>query len=104
MISFYRGTTVNFAATFQDVNGNVIQPSGAAVNIVYFENGEQQAVDVEMNAPMSPGTQWTAEWDSRSVTPGPVTWSIHSKSTGIPYAVQDGTFQLLANSANLETF
>lgn len=99
-----RGTTVQFATTFLDGSGNITQPSGAAINLSYLENGTAQEEEIEMTAPTDGGTSWTAQWDTRGVSPCHVSWSIHSESSGIPYVVQDGSFDLVANNANLVTF
>lgn len=104
-VFFYRGTTVNFSSTFYDLNGVVVQPTGAAVNIWWTDlNGNEQQTLVQMAAPTSPAVAWTAQWDTRSVDPGTVSWSVHSEGNSVPYGVGDGTFDLLANNANLQTF
>lgn len=100
----YRGATVLFTTTFFDVAGEVIQPDGAAVNITYGEGSELVSVLIEMVGPVGESVSWTAEWDTRGIASGAVSWSIHSESAGIPYAVQDGNFILSANNANLVNF
>lgn len=103
-VCIFRGTTVRFAATFFDINMDVTQPMGAAVNISYLENGQVQTDLVEMTPPVDPDVQWKASWDSREVSPGLVTWSIHTEGDAIPFGVEDGSFELTANNANLPTF
>lgn len=99
-----RGTTVRFYSTFFDPSGNVVQPTGAAINIWYIEDGLVQQTLVEMTAPTGSSVVWTAQWDTREVAPGIVNWSVHSEGVFAPYAVGDGAFELTANNANLETF
>lgn len=101
---FYRGTTVYFSSTFYDVNGAVVQPSGAAINLSYIEDGQVRSTLVEMTPPVSPAVAWTAQWDTRLIQPGVVNWSVHSETPTLPYGVGDGSFTLLANNANLPTF
>lgn len=103
-VCIVRGTTVRFTSTFFDVNGAVTQPAGAAVNLAYLENGQTKTETIEMTAPTPPDVQWTASWDSRGVSPGLVTWSIHTEGSVPPYSVSDGSFDLTANNANLPTF
>lgn len=100
-----RGTTIYFTTTFYDQNNNIVQPDSATINIVYPDqtSGGTDTATVNMTAPSAPATAWTAEWDSRAVGPGTVSWSLHSEP-GPPYAVEDGSFVLTANPANLSTF
>ncbi len=101
-----RGTTVQFSTTFFDVNGAPVNPDSATINIVYAStSAPNQTVDVPMTSPLS-GTTWTALWDTRGLAaPQVIFWSIHT-GTGdpIPVAVEDGSFNLQANQANLATF
>jgi hypothetical protein len=103
-----RGTTVQFSTNFYDVNGSLIQPDSATINIVYYSaaNGTQETAEVSMSPPGSGQTAWTALWDTRNVAGGfPVAWSIHTGTNDpVPVTVGDGQFQLSANPANLATF
>lgn len=98
--NFPRGTTLRFATTFYDFDGVETQPPGAVVHIEDV-NGEE--FTLTMTAPSGAQTQWTASFDTRNITPGVVTWSIHSLD-GTPFSVEDGSFRLTANAANLVTF
>jgi len=102
----YRGTTVQWSTTFYDLNKNIVQPTGAAIHLQYLDaDGNIETATVEMTGPLSPGdVQWTALWDSRGAYPSRVSWSIHTEGGAVPYGVEDGAFDLLANNANLETF
>ncbi|MDE2471768.1 MAG: hypothetical protein KGL35_24360 [Bradyrhizobium sp.] len=102
--TYYRGTTIIFNTTFYDQTGAVSNPPGAALHLSYIQNGVQTEETIEMTAPVPPSNIWSAEWDSRGVSPGTVAWSIHSEGSVIPYAVSDGSFILSANNANLLTF
>lgn len=99
-----RGATAFFSATFYDQAGNITEPSGAQVSLTFSQNGAETSALIEMTAPMSPSTTWTAEWDTRGIDPGQVSYSIHSEGSAIPFGVTDGQFVLTANNANLETF
>lgn len=101
-----RGATVQFATNFYDINGDLTQPTGALVNIVYQTPtpGTEANTQLTMVAPVDPETRWTAKWDTREVGPGLVYWSIHTVESGIPFAVEDGNFMIEANLANLATF
>lgn len=97
-----RGATVLFNTTFYDAFGVLIVPSTAFVNIDYPNpDGSRSQTEIQMgNAP--PANNFTALWDTRGVGVGTVNWSIHSAPT--PAAVEDGSFLLTANTANLQTF
>lgn len=100
-----RGTTVNFSTTFRDADCNVVQPASATINIVYADaaNPGPDTVSIAMVAPVAPSTAWTAQWDTRGAGVGAVSFSVHS-DPGPPYAVEDGSFVLTGNPANLLTF
>lgn len=99
--SFYRGTTILFLVTFYDVNGNVVQPVAASLNIVYqVSSGGTATFNTAMTPPPGGTVQWTAQWDSTGASAGPVFWSIET-ATPIPVVVQDGNFLLTANLANI---
>lgn len=105
LVTVVRGSTAFFSATFYDQYGQVTQPTGAAVTIQCQQDGADVDVSIDMVAPVSPSVVWTAEWDTRNIDPNIVVyWSIHSEGPGIPYAVADGCFNLVANNANLLTF
>jgi hypothetical protein len=101
----FRGTTVFIAATFYDINGNIVQPPGAQLSLEFLPvsaSGDTEVL-IEMTAPVPPAVAWTAEWDSRNAAPGAVWGSVHNEGP-IPYAVEDFSFMLSANAANLPTF
>ncbi len=102
----YRGATIQFATNFFDFNGEITQPSGALVNIKYQTPtpGVEATTSVEMSPPAGAETRWTAVWDTRNVGPGLVYWSIHTEGAIVPYAVEDGRFNIEANAANVPTF
>jgi hypothetical protein len=102
----YRGTTAQFATTFYDVAGNVVQPAGATINIVCLvaAGNAQQTIDIPMVAPVPPSVAWTAYWDTRNIGAGPVQFSVHTTNPTLPDCVEDGNFILSANAANLISF
>jgi len=98
-----RGSTAYWQTNFYDVNGNLIQPVSAVVSVDFPNtDGSRAQTTVNMIAGSS-STPWTAQLDTRNMGVGPVYWSIHT-NTPIPVAVEDGTFDLTANPANLVTF
>lgn len=98
-----RGTTVSFTTTFYDVNGNVVQPAAATINITYPTTaGGSATFPLAMTGPTGNGT-WTAQWDSRGAGIGAVEWSVHS-DPGPPFGVEDGYFVLTGNLANQVVF
>lgn len=103
---FARGASIQFATNFYDANGDLTQPAGAVVSIAY-QSITQQTIEttlITMTAPAGAETRWTAFWDTRNVGPGPVNFSIHSTGLAVPLSVEDGSFTLKANNANLVTF
>jgi hypothetical protein len=103
-VSFFRGQTLQFLATFTDFNGVVTQPLSATL-VVWYD--AESAEDQELTIPMTQvGNQWQALLDTRNFeAPRKVQWSIHSNANPpLPVAVQDGTFMLSANQANQPTF
>ena len=104
-----RGATIKFATTFYDVNGVVSQPAGGIMNIVYPDStGAEQTVQLTMTPPSDPSAdpRWTALFDTRSIGPGVLFYSVHSVNSpdDIPFAVGDGRLTIDANAANLPTF
>ncbi len=100
-----RGGTAILTTTFYDQYGNVTQPPGAVMNLVFTKlDGTQGNASLSMTSPIPPIVTWTAEWDTRNVAPGSVWASVHSTGPGIPYAVEDFRFTLGANNANVPTF
>jgi len=104
--SQFRGATLQFSTTFYDVNGNIIQPAGATINIVYLsaDDSTQQTMSLTMTPPAAPAVTWTATWDTRNIGPGVVSCSVHSIAAAPPYSVEDFQITLTANPANLVTF
>ncbi len=102
--TIFRGGTVEFQSTFYDVNGVVQQPVAAFVNINFPNLDGSRATElIQMTPPLVGVVYWTADVDTRNMGTGPLNWSIHSMGPP-PAAVDDGSFQLIANSANLADF
>jgi hypothetical protein len=101
---FVRGATVQFATNFYDVNGNLIQPDAATINIL--PSSATTPITITMTPPSGSVTTWTALCDTRGQSaPQIVYWSIHTGSSDpIPVVAEDGQFQLSANPANLASF
>jgi hypothetical protein len=107
--SFYRGQTVQVAVTFYDVNGVIIQPSGAVLNVTYQDPTDEipEVIALTMAPPGGGSVAWTVQIDTRNMGQGPIYWSAHSAPAPgdmPPVAVLDGFFLLTANNANLVTF
>lgn len=99
-----RGATIQFATNFYDVNGALVQPDSATVNVL--PANASAPVSIVMSPPSGSESRWTALWDTRNVAaPQTVYWSIHT-GTGDPAPVtaEDGQLTLSANPANLVTF
>jgi hypothetical protein len=103
-----RGATIQFATTFYDVNGNVVVPDSANVQIFYATPAEPDGIyaNVAMTRPGIGNTLWTALWDSRgALAPWVIEWAIQTgMDDPIPVTQEDGIFRLVANNANLPTF
>lgn len=101
-----RGATIEFATDFYDFDGELTNPAGAVINLVYPNtSGVSQTTQLTMTPPAGAETKWTAVFDTRDVGPGIVFWSVHSENAGSPpFAVEDGRFTIDANVANLTTF
>lgn len=98
----FRGATVQFRTTFYDADKNVINPSSASVEVDYPDlNGNRQQLAIAMVLTL-PQT-FIGVLDTRNMGVGTVYWSVHSVPP-IPSAVEDGSFELTANPANLQTF
>ncbi len=102
---FWRGGTVYWTTTFYNPQGDVVQPSSATINVdAPAPDGSRTQQSIAMTAPTDPDVvTWNAFLDTRGMGTGPVFWSIHTP-TPIPVSVEDGTFNLTANAANLVTF
>lgn len=102
--TIFRGATVRFSTTFYDFDKNIVAPASAHVEVEYPDlNSNRQKLELPMSSPAPGTTNYTAILDTRNMGTGPVNWSIHSDAP-VPVAVEDGTFQLTANPANLPTF
>lgn len=100
----FRGATVVFETTFFDYKDLINLPTQAFVEITFPDvNGNPQTMQIQMLNPTAPDTLYLAELDTRNMGTGPVYWSIHSAAP-VPVAVEDGSFVLTANPANLTTF
>lgn len=99
-----RGATVQFATNFYDVNGVLIQPDSATVNIQPSQSSSP--IVLTMSAPSGGETRWTAFWDTRNqAAPQAIYWSIHTGvDDPVPVVAEDGQFMLSANPANLVMF
>lgn len=97
------GGTAFWETTFFDINGNVTQPNGAAINVAYYVNKQPVQAIVPMSPPSTSNSQWTAEWDTRGVDAGRVFWFLYTTG-GLPKGVSTGSFMLLANNATLTSF
>lgn len=98
MTNIVRGNDVQFSITFLDVDDIEVMPDSAVVTVNFLSSGERvnETIDLEPN---SDGF-WSATWPSDVAEAGRVFWSAQSID---PVSVQDGSFNLLANAANLGT-
>jgi len=91
------GNTVQWTATFYDINGLATNPSNASINIVYSSTSST-AASTAVSMVQSSNT-WTATWQSSNAIAGLVSWHLASMSPTINSA-KDGQFMLTANPAN----
>lgn len=102
MTSFVRGNKIICSGTFKAADGSATQPSDAELLLRYSDvNGDiaEQVLPMTMNATTK---IWSAEWDSRLTSGGPVEWVIRSV-TGLQAATQ-GQFTIKANAANIADY
>lgn len=102
-----RGATAQLQTNFYDFFDNLVQPIAALAVVDYPTPGGARA---QMTLPMmAPGPfsypVWTVEIDTRGMGVGPLYYSIHNADieTSI-FAVDDGSFQIVAGPANPVTF
>lgn len=94
-ITFIRGNVLQFSTSFFDASGGVVDPASALLTLRTAPLGADS--DLEQISMSKIGDTWVAEWDTTSIAPGIVYWSV--QATG-PHAADDGSFDLSANWAN----
>lgn len=99
--SFFRGQSIRWSTNFFDFDGNITEPPLANLIIEYSTPAATgQQITIPMTPPPVGKTTWTAVLDTRGMLAGSVDWSIETPGNA-PVAVEDGTFILTANTANL---
>ena len=94
-----RGNMVDFATTFEDEDGNPVEPTSVELIVSYLNAaGERETVSIDMETNTA-ASEFVAEWDSSVAARGRVHWAIRATS---PAAAEDGVFDLTANLANPE--
>lgn len=97
---YARGSTIHFAATFTDANGDAYTPSSPKL-IVSYPVAARQRTTKTINL-SGGGSQWSADWNSGDARwPGHVQWTIYSSSPD-PKIAKNGWFELDVNDANLK--
>jgi len=97
MDTFDRGETLQFTFVTDDINGNPVLPSGAYLEISYYDRSR---VKTTTRIEMSPETDgFAADWNSTVAYPGIISWVMASEDAFV--AAQQGQFILAANDANL---
>lgn len=91
-----RGNEVEFAATFLDSAGLVVEPASVELTISYFNSAGTRATTTLTMGENTDGS-FEALWLSSVAKKGRVFWSL--RSIGPPSADQ-GFFELSANLAN----
>ncbi len=105
MRKFYRGQSIPIAFTFYDATGGIASPSSARWTLSYPTSGfpfsgcnDSTYVTLVQN---TTSLVWEGTWASLAAFPGTVFWTIRSDDASL--AVQDGSFELRGNKANLIT-
>ncbi len=100
----FRGGTVFWETTFYDEDDVIVQPVAAFININYPNpDGSRASQTIQMTPPSLSEPYWTVSVETRNMGTGPFDWSIHSQGPTF-VGVEDGSFVLTANPANLVNF
>lgn len=91
-----RGSVIELASTFEDVDGNEETPTAVDAYFSYLDTDDERTVAVvEMEA--NSAGEWIAVWDSSVANPGRLHWSVRATE---PNSADDGVVDLVANLAN----
>lgn len=93
----FRGSEVEFTATFLNRNDAPLNPSDATVTVNYLDAAGARASEVVELAHQTDDS-WYGVWDSQKATPARTYWTVRSFS---PDSAEDGYFELAGNLANL---
>ena len=91
------GNTVQWTATFFDMNGAPTNPTSALIRITYSTALSTAQTDVSSMVQSS--NTWTGTWYSSLAIAGNADWHLQATGTSINSAY-DGNFTLTANTAN----
>lgn len=95
MTQYVRGTTLKFAATFTDEAGAAMTPITATLRVAYYVSGTSTTASLAMNIV---GAAASKVWDSGAADAGDIDWYVEATGTSNP--ATQGTFELIANTAN----
>lgn len=99
MTSIVRGTTIKFTITFKDVNGSILTTGLVPVLTITYRDSTN--MDVEDSISLTPqSTTFVGSWESSRSVACKVEWSANSGGV-TPFVVVDGSFELVANQANI---
>lgn len=91
-----RNSDVFFTTTFNNSNGDPITPAGATLRVSFKRSKTPNIATVTMNA-QEDGT-WQGVWTAADCDCGDVSWAV--LATGAGNVSDQGTFTVIANSAN----
>ena len=95
---FIRGNLIEIVSSFKASDGSNTEPTTATATISYTDTaGDAQTDEITM-VKLANGN-WRAIWDSSGAAPCTVDWC--AEAAGALVAVDQGTFKLVANSANV---
>lgn len=98
-MKFIRSNELLCTTTFTPVDGSGAVPLFAEAVLVYTNLSGSQSRAVVPLARGADGVTWSGVWDSSVAKAGAVDWKV--RSWGGLVAVDQGTFHLTANLANL---
>ena len=96
-----RGNSVQWSATFYDMNGAITNPLNAFVDVDYYVTATTQTT-ISLSMTQS-GNTWSVVWDSSQAVAGVTTqvyWHLRSLAAAGIKSAFDGSFMLTANVSN----
>lgn len=98
MTDYTRGNAISFKFICLDPDGNPMTPVSAVMKLIFQATGTKLRTTATVTMTIAANIV-TLNWDSSVADVGPVFWS--AKLSGTNNIVQDGTFTLTANAANV---
>lgn len=96
---FIRKNLLTISAVFAANDGTDTQPTSVVAYVNYNNRSGQRVTDQITCSYDSTSKEWSGHWDSSNAEQGNVEWMIYG--SGALQAAQQGSFQVLANLANV---